>query len=48
MTRRKKYHFNRETKKQLESFKEYLKSLGNSKNTITQKLNYTGYFLSLQ
>lgn len=45
MTRRKKYHFNRETKKQLGSFKEYLKSLGNSENTIKQKLNYTGCFL---
>jgi len=40
-----RYHFNRDIQSKLHVFKEYLQILGNGKNTIKQKQNYTGYFL---
>jgi integrase/recombinase XerD len=42
----KKYSFNQEIQNKLGSFKNYLQKLGNGKNTIRQKQNYTGYFLN--
>lgn len=40
------YRFSKETGGKLKGFKTYLQELGNSKDTIGQKLNYTGYFLT--
>lgn len=43
---RKKYQFTDEINKQLKGFNHYLQKPGNSRDTITQKMNYTGYFLT--
>ncbi|NJM15475.1 MAG: tyrosine-type recombinase/integrase [Bacteroidales bacterium] len=40
------YSFNSEIESQLKDFKNYLKELGNGENTIRQKSNYAGYFLT--
>jgi len=40
-----RYSRSKEIQKQIEGFKTYLQELGNSENTIRQKMNYTGYFL---
>jgi len=44
--KRPEYCFNKETESKLKDFKTYLQELGNSLNTIMQKVNYTGYFLN--
>ena len=41
-----KYQINSEIKDQLKGFKTYLQEIGNSGNTICQKLNYVGFFLN--
>jgi len=43
---RHEYNFTSEIQSQLTGFKTYLQELGNNKNTIHQKSNYTGYFLN--
>jgi len=40
-----KYGFNQEIQDKLKSFEIYLQELGNGKDTVRQKMNYTGYFL---
>lgn len=40
------YNFTTEIQNQLNPFKNYLKNKGYNSNTIRQKSNYTGYFLS--
>ncbi len=45
MNRKPEYSFGKEIKSSLESFKTYLRELGNGENTIRQKSNYAGYFL---
>ena len=40
------YNFTNEIKNQLKGFKSYLQKLGQDKNTIRQKTNYTGCFLT--
>jgi len=46
MSKPKIYEFNREIQSRLKGFKSYLQESGNSKNTIRQKSNYAGYFLT--
>jgi len=53
MNRKQEYIFNKEIGSQLKDFKTYLQELGNDTNTtclsadtVRQKSNYTGYFLS--
>lgn len=41
-----KYSFSKEVQEQLKGFKDYLKGLNNSNNTIRQKSNYVGFFLN--
>ncbi len=41
-----KYTFNLNIRSKLHGFKDYLQKLGNGKNTVKQKQNYTGYFLN--
>jgi integrase/recombinase XerD len=45
MSKKSKYRFGKEIEDNLKSFREYLQELGNSKDTIRQKMNYTGCFL---
>ena len=45
MNKSPEYIFNKEIESTLKSFKTYLKELGNRESTISQKMNYTGYFL---
>jgi integrase/recombinase XerD len=40
------YNFTNEIKNQLKGFRNYLQKLGQNKNTIRQKTNYTGCFLT--
>lgn len=41
------YHYLKERyKEKLKGFKTYLRELGNGENTISQKMNYAGYFLN--
>lgn len=46
MSKSKGYSFNKEIENKLKSFKIYLIELGNGENTIRQKSNYVGYFLT--
>jgi len=46
MSKKPEYLFNKETESKLRGFKDYLQELGNSQNTIRQKSNYAGYFLT--
>lgn len=46
MNKRKEYDFGREIQSRLKGFKSYLQESGNSENTIRQKSNYAGYFLT--
>lgn len=46
MNRKEEYIFNKTIVSNLRGFKSYLKQLGNDINTIRQKSNYTGYFLT--
>jgi integrase/recombinase XerD len=46
MSRKKEYRFNKAIESQLTNYGSYLQELGNGKDTIRQKINYTGYFLS--
>jgi len=46
MSKAKTYEFNREIQSRLEGFKSCLQELGNIENTIRQKSNYAGYFLT--
>jgi integrase/recombinase XerD len=46
MSKRPEYSFNKEIESKLKDFKTYLQELGNDTNTIRQKSNYTGYFLT--
>lgn len=41
-----KYKFNQQIKEQLKGFENYLKGQGFGENTIRQKTNYAGYFIS--
>ncbi len=45
MSKKPEYSFNKEVKDKLKGFETYLQNLGNGKDTIRQKMNYTGYFL---
>jgi integrase/recombinase XerD len=45
MNRNPEYSFNKEIQGKLKGFETYLQKLGNGKDTIRQKMNYTGYFL---
>jgi integrase/recombinase XerD len=45
MNRNPEYSFTKEILGQLKGFRNHLQNLGNSENTIRQKLNYAGYFL---
>jgi integrase/recombinase XerD len=45
MSKRPEYSFNKEIQDKLKGFDTYLQQLGNGKDTIRQKMNYTGYFL---
>ena len=46
MSKRKEYSFSKEIENKLSGFKTYLQQLGNGKDTIRQKMNYAGYFLT--
>ncbi len=46
MSKPKTYEFNREIQIRLKGFKTCLQESGNSENTIRQKSNYAGYFLT--
>lgn len=46
MSKPKTYEFNREIQSRLKGFKTCLQEQGNSENTIRQKSNYAGYFLT--
>ncbi len=46
MNKKPEYSFNSEIQSKLKDFKTYLQELGNNKNTIRQKSNYTGYFIN--
>lgn len=45
MSKKPEYSFNKEVQDKLKGFETYLQKLGNGKDTIRQKMNYTGYFL---
>jgi integrase/recombinase XerD len=45
MSKNPEYSFNKEIQGKLKGFETYLQKLGNGKDTIRQKMNYTGYFL---
>jgi len=45
MNKNPEYTFNKEIQDKLKGFETYLQKLGNGKDTIRQKMNYTGYFL---
>ena len=45
MNKKQEYSFNKEIQDKLRGFESYLQKLGNGKDTIRQKMNYTGYFL---
>ena len=45
MNRNPEYSFTKDILDRLNGFRRYLQELGNSENTIRQKLNYAGYFL---
>jgi integrase/recombinase XerD len=45
MSKKPEYSFNKEIQDKLNGFETYLQKLGNGKDTIRQKMNYTGYFL---
>ena len=46
MNKNPEYNFNKGIENKLKGFKSYLKQSGNDINTIQQKSNYTGYFLT--
>lgn len=46
MNKNPEYSFNKEVQSKLKGFETYLQKLGNGKDTIRQKINYTGYFLN--
>jgi len=46
MSKRPEYSFNKAIESKLRGFKDYLQKLGNDQNTIRQKSNYAGYFLT--
>jgi integrase/recombinase XerD len=46
MSKRPEYIFTKEIESKLRGFKAYLQKLGNDQNTIRQKSNYAGYFLT--
>ena len=46
MSKRPEYSFSKEIESKLRGFKNYLQKLGNDQNTIRQKSNYAGYFLT--
>jgi integrase/recombinase XerD len=46
MSKKSEYSFNKQTQNKLKGFRTYLQELGNGENTIRQKVNYTGYFLT--
>ncbi len=45
MSKKPEYSFNKAIQSKLKGFESYLQKLGNGKDTIRQKMNYTGYFL---
>ena len=45
MSKKPEYSFNKAIQDKLKGFETYLQKLGNGKDTIRQKMNYTGYFL---
>ena len=45
MSKKAEYTFDREIQNRLKGFEAHLRELGNAKDTIRQKLNYTGCFL---
>jgi integrase/recombinase XerD len=48
MSKRPEYSFNKAIENELKGFKNHLQELGRDKNTIRQKTNYAGYFLTWQ
>ncbi|MBN1951782.1 MAG: tyrosine-type recombinase/integrase [Bacteroidales bacterium] len=46
MSKRPQYSFTKAIERKLNGFKSYLQQLGNDPNTIRQKSNYAGYFLT--
>jgi hypothetical protein len=46
MSKRQEYSFNKAIENELKGFKNHLQELGRDKNTIRQKTNYAGYFLT--